>query len=254
MKGKLILTLAVVIGSSCASHSLSRNEKDANVGRTAQQASVTPTPTPTGIVAGDMKESQRKKETPAEFSNIDFSNLSYPVSRERGSIRLKNGKYQYDDEKSSSHDSFELVDVDYADINGDGKKEAVVRLFRVSCGASCDGGSQLFYFYSIREKNLSLLTRIETGSLGYGCGLKSLIVNKQQLTLEVFKKCKLTGTTIEPTSDADDEGGGKFVAKDITRFLFRLDGRKLALEKREVFPNESEDIRNYGSTVSISDE
>jgi hypothetical protein len=47
---------------------------------------------------------------------------------------------------------------------------------------------------------------------------------------------------------------GKFMADKFTRFLFEFKGRRFALKKREVLPNPQEEIVNYPSKVSISDD
>jgi hypothetical protein len=199
------------------------------------------------------EESEQKKEVPLPFRRIDFKNFSYPISWRNETIPLKEGRREYYEHKNLGNGWFDFIDADYVDITGDARKEAVVQLHSVLCGVSCDGGSHLFYFYAVEKDKLKLLWRFETGSLGYGCGLKSFDLRKGQITLEVFNVCHFKVATLEPRYDSE-RSGGKFHAESITRFTFEFKGRKSALKKREVFPNPQEDVRNYAAQVSIGND
>jgi len=127
---------------------------------------------------------------------VDFRNFTYPSSLSKSGVTLKDGNREYEDPVSGG-DRYHLQDVDYADLTGDGKKEAFVNVVRVICGGSCDGGSHLFYIYSVKQNKPSLLWRIESGSVAYGCGLKSFVVNRSTITLEAFRKCHLKGASLD---------------------------------------------------------
>jgi hypothetical protein len=122
----------------------------------------------------------------------------------------------------------------------------------IACGGSCDGGSTLIYVYSIRNKKLSLIWRIETGSLAEECGLKSLTVNKRIINLEVFRVCRLKGSTLEVKYNPLEHY--KFDARGFTRFLFKFSGKTFALSRREAFTNYQEDVKNYQPAINISDD
>jgi hypothetical protein len=130
-------------------------------------------------------------------------------------------------------------------VTGDGKKDAVVRLHRVSCGGSCDGGSHLFYVYSARRNRPNLYWRIETGSLGYGCGLKSLDIKGRKVTLELFNQCRRKSVSFEREALPED-GVGKFGATAYTRFRFVSNGK--------TFPFPQGDVMNYRAEINISDD
>jgi hypothetical protein len=189
---------------------------------------------------------------PAEFKEIDFKNFTYPSSFENGQIKLKDGSYEYPRPEGGGGDDFELSGVDFVDLTGDGKKEAVVQLFWLSCGGSCDGGVHLFYVYSIRRNKPELFWRIESGSTAYGCGLKFLAVNGRKINLELFNNCRYKGAT--PVSTPTEGEFGKFSALVYTRFLFQSDGKKVALKKRDVLPYPQGSAKNYSSEVSISND
>jgi hypothetical protein len=241
MTRAFILTLALIIWASCASGSASRVNKIANENQSALKVSVGATPTPTKKVSEASEKPNKSKDVPPEFSGIDFKNFTYPTSfgrdwkKER--TTLKDGTYEYADRKESSFGTLDLMDVDYADINGDGKKEAIVQLNQVHCGGSCDGGAILFYFYAIRQGKLTLLQRINTESLGYGCGLKSFTSSRETLTIEVFRKCSYSGGTFTTQQQL-----GKFEAHEFTRFEFKFIRGRFVVTKREVLPHPSGDV------------
>ena len=222
MRIALILALGFILGLDCARPVLSQTEKHENVNR----------------------------NLPIGFRGIDFKNLRYPGGQGRRRIRLRNGKDEHAYHKGLGGEIFEFEDVHYVDLNGDGKKDAIVQLFQLICGGSCDGGSHLFYVYSIRQGRLSLLSRLETGSLAYECGLKSFVLEKQKLTLELFRRCRTKGSSFQPASQGD-EGEGKFTARFFTRFILQFDGQSFVLKKRSVLPNPQEDVKNYSPRVTI---
>ena len=84
---------------------------------------------------------------------------------------------------------FNLEDVYYQDVTGDGSPEAIVRLLHLRCSGSCDGGADLFYIYSRRNGRLKNIWQYETGSYAYGCGLKSFSLRGKQVVLELTNGC-----------------------------------------------------------------
>src|SRR6266849_1272698 len=240
MKRLLILTVALM-PANCARQPVLRTGKIL-VNQNAPTSSPTQEPAKSRNKASS--EPKNTKEVPTEFNGIDFKNQTYPMSvnlsytttfRTR-TVRLKDGSYEYQDRGGLGGAQYELDDVDYIDLTGDGRKEAVVRLSQLVCGASCDGGSHFFYFYSSAHGKATLLSRIETGSLGYDCGLKSFTLKRESLTLETFKACSFDGISIKPVH-GKDERGGKFIANEFTSFTFMFRRSRFVLKKREVFPN-----------------
>jgi hypothetical protein len=224
-----------------------------------------PTPKPTEESANSRidvsNESRDAKEVPTEFSAVDFKNRSYPTSLNpfytpslrRRNVQLKDGSYEYRDRKGPGGAQYDLRNVDYVEVSGDGKKEVVVRISQVICGVSCDGGSDFFYFYSIDHGQAKLLSRIETGSLGYDCGLKSFNLKRGYLTLETFRVCRFDGISIKPGYDKD-ETGGKFLTNRFTQFILRFNGRRFVLRESKVFPYSESDFRGYEPKISMSND
>lgn len=137
---------------------------------------------------------------------------------------------------------FSLRDVYYTDLTGDDEAEAIVRLSRVECNGSCNGGADLFYIYAVRNGRLKNLWQYETGRYGYGCSLKSLILSKNQLVLELYGRC--------PKQGMDYLGASKFVVEDLTFILFEFDGRRFKQKSIEFFET-SINVRDFESTIRI---
>ncbi|MBA2620155.1 MAG: hypothetical protein H0U87_03030 [Acidobacteria bacterium] len=189
---------------------------------------------------------------PDEFSKVDFKNFKYISSREKKIIPLRNGSYQYEYKGDGciacGGETFDLGKVYYLDLFGDAKKEAVVMLSVLSCGGSCDGGADFIYIYSANHNKPKLLWRLETGSNGYGCGIKSLAIESKKINIELFGKCK-TGKDIETSS----MGFTKFNVKDSTRLLYEFDGKTFVRKHKEYISVPERNVMNYISEISISE-
>jgi len=124
---------------------------------------------------------------PVNFSKVDFENFSYGVYPSSDlkpfSLTLTGGK-MWDDSGW-----YELQDVYYKDVTGDGSPEAIVRVLHLRCHGSCDGGADLFYIFSRRNGKLKNIWQYETGSYAYGCGLKSFTLENNQLVLKLSGPC-----------------------------------------------------------------
>lgn len=186
------------------------------------------------------------KTPPDSFRKIDFRNFSYPyqfTSGKKREVTLKGGEYEYD--FADDRGWFSLSDVYFVDLTGDANPEAVAALSHVSCGGSCDGGGELFYVYTIRQETLKLLWEFETGSLGYGCGLKSFSTRNREITVELFGRCG--------DGQGQDSPVFKFEARGSTRLTFRFDGSKIEEVGREYLPSPARSVLNYRPEFSIND-
>jgi len=187
---------------------------------------------------------EKFRQAPEEFKNVDFENFKYPI------VRLKNGEK---DEHSPGNSLaggqiFTLSDVFYIDLIGDPKKEAVVMLYVVGCGVSCDGGRDIIYFYSSQKGNLKLLDEIETGSKSNGCSLKSLSIKDKKIVTEQFGRCI-------KKSDADEnkDYSCKFCVRDRTRSIYLFINGELHKESSEVTEISESDVMGYSPEISINE-
>ena len=180
-----------------------------------------------------------------DFHGIDFRNLSYPYRLSSGkhvNFHLKNGQYEYDLRKERGLVEFRHVYITHPTKHRG--PEAIVMLLHATCGASCDGGSALFYIYSFRKGRLIPVWQYETGSFGYGCGLKSLSTRRETLMLELFGRCSRGNQTVSST--------GKFLVRDLTRITFKSNGTRFFVIKREFFSSPERDVRNYEPDINVA--
>ena len=183
---------------------------------------------------------------PAVFSGIDFSNRSY------GTYTFPDGKHielelvagQFRLFLEQKH-YFNIRDVFYADVTGDSKPEAIVRLSHLRCIYTCDGAADLFYIYELDKGALTEIFHYETGNSDSGCGLKSFKARKQQVSLEMFGECP---------SFVDIPQASKSVVVDrITRIEFRYEGDRFVQRRKRIFPITSGSDVNYGTEIQIGD-
>lgn len=187
----------------------------------------------------------RFRVAPTNFRGINFATRSY------GSYRLPNGTSrdlvlidgQFREFGDSQH-SFDLNDVFYTDLTGDGSPEAIVMLTHFECGRECDGGKNLIYVYSQdypRDFPMNEILKYESGSGRDGCSLKSLTVKNKQLTLDLFGDCPSNDLVIRDTYK-------------LTRVEFFFNGKKLVEKKQTSLTVPNRNQVSYGVDVSISDD
>lgn len=246
----LILIIAVGVFSACHA---STSQSEGALAQTTQTVNTSTaynaSPTPNNVSTSQNEseaQNEKFKIAPKDFKQIDFKNHSYPYKfsydrKRKLNIILRDGKYEYDFNNGPGW--FDLSDVYYVDLTNDGKAEAIVMLWHVSCGVSCDGGAGLFYIYTVHQNKLKPIWQFETGSMKYGCGLKSFVVKNRKITMELFRKC----------SNVRDESGATFRAENITGFTFVFNGGKIVEEKREFISAPERDTRNYHPEISISE-
>lgn len=180
-----------------------------------------------------------------DFHGIDFTNRSYPYRFSWGKrvhVPLKHGRYEYDFRFEGGW--FDLSHVYLADLTNDKRPEAIVMIWHVSCGVSCDGGAALFYIYSFDNHRLKPLWQYETGDLAYGCGLKSFAAKRGTLTLELFGRCSQRNRTASAT--------GKFRIKDLTRLTLKSNGTRFVVRRRQFFSVPERSVLNYQPRINVS--
>jgi hypothetical protein len=178
---------------------------------------------------------------PANFSGVDFQNFSYGVydgyNGTPVNLTLNEGKMW------DASGWFNLEDVYYKDITGDGSPEAIVRLLHLRCNGSCDGGADAFYIYSRRNGKLKNIWRYETGSYAYGCGLRSFTLENKQMLVELFGRCG---------SDAMVFPGPRaFMVEDLTLVHFEFDGTGFKTKMVRYIPQQLRNVKNWKPEIRI---
>ncbi len=187
----------------------------------------------------------RFRVVPRNFQGIDFQNRSYGhyvfTDGEVLELELINGRFRHS--AASSH-WFDLNDVVYTDLTGDGNPEAIVLLSHLTCGQSCDGGKNLIYVYSNRGSKEIL--QYEAGSGLDGCSLKSLTVKNKKLTIDLFGRCpQAYGTSSDPT---------RRETYDVTRIEYRYNGDYLFAGKKSYLTLPDNYEVSWGVEINISDQ
>ena len=180
------------------------------------------------------------------WSHIDFKTRSYGEykfsSGERLDLTVYNGEFEYDFGPDKERGWFFIKDTFFTDVTGDGKDDAIVWFAHVECGASCNGGSSLFYVYSLRGEGLKEIWRYETGTYGFGCGLKSLTVLNKQLVVKMFGRCS------QPEKGT---GENKYTATGATIANFYFNGARFVKKETEFVSGPEVMVNNYDAKINI---
>lgn len=172
----------------------------------------------------------RFRVVPSSFRGINFATRSYGTYKladgTKHELVLVDGQYR---EFGETQQWFDLNDVLYTDLTGDGRPEAIVLMTHLECARQCDGGKNLVYVYSHEDGILTEILKYESGSGMDGNSLKSLTVKNKQLTLDLFGDVPSSDLVIRDTYK-------------LTRVEFFFNGRKLVERKRTVLtvPNRNE--------------
>lgn len=196
-------------------------------------------------------QSEKLKNVPDKLKNTDFKNFTYQTNG-YGTIRLKDGDFQTEEGKNPSQGNLtvELNDVYYSDLTGDGVKEAVVKLFAVGCGGSCDGGAELFFVYTIRQQNLSLLWQLESGSKADKCSLKSFTIKEKHISFETFGKCDIKDKRLVRNGELD-MSLNKFSSKGASHYVFGFNGRQIVQKEKTFQDTPERSALNYQTEINI---
>ena len=207
-----------------------------------------PSPAPIASPQVEPRDPNEKfRIVPSNFMHVDFENRSYGRHRSSSDdwidLKLTDGKYEYSDGYEVGGESFHLSNIYFTDVTGDESLEAIVLLQHFQYGVSSDGGSALFFVYTTRGDSLKEIWQYETGSYGYGCGLKSLTVMKKQFTVQMFGKCS------KPRLGYS--GPSKFLIADTTLANFRLSRGRFVKTETDFFAVPDRDVKNYDPQIHI---
>jgi HEAT repeat protein len=114
---------------------------------------------------------------PANIREVDFSNFTYQYQKEN--FQVINGEYTGNYSKDDPPESFIVVAIQYGDLTGDGKEEAVI-LTQYNGGGS--GSFENFYIYTLRDGQIVLLDQMEGGDRAGG-GNKAFYIEDGNLYL-----------------------------------------------------------------------
>jgi hypothetical protein len=163
-----------------------------------------------------------------DINKIDFQNFTYQpycAGEDTRKVTVKGGEYSEEKQADGYTDRFyfKVFDFTYGDLNGDGKKEAIILTV---CNTGGTGNFTEGFIYTMKAGKPVLVTRIEGGDRAYG-GLRSATVENGLLTI-----------------DQNDPGaeGGACCPEYAVKTAYKLTGNKLVESgkpvKRRLFPSE----------------
>jgi len=163
----------------------------------------------------------------ANIRSVDFKNFTYPaycIGETPEKVTVKNGEFYREKQEDGYVDrfSFNVFDIAYGDVTGDGVGDAVILTV---CNTGGTGNFSEGYVYSMKAGKPALVARIPGGDRAYG-GLRNASVEK--------------GLLIVDSNDVGEEGGACCPQFVITT-RYRVTGGKLAAVgqpiKKELYPS-----------------
>jgi hypothetical protein len=163
----------------------------------------------------------------ANIRSVDFKNFTFPaycIGETPEKVTVKNGEFYREKQEDGYVDrfSFNVFDIAYGDVTGDGVGDAVILTV---CNTGGTGNFSEGYVYSMKAGKPALVARIPGGDRAYG-GLRSASVEK--------------GLLIVDSNDVGEEGGACCPQFVITT-RYRVTGGKLAAVgqpiKKELYPS-----------------
>lgn len=189
------------------------------------------------------RQNEKFREVPVEWEKVDFKNFRYDFGK------IVNGEYESEEDKKYVGGlTFSFGDMFYVDLVGDKKKEAIVFIWEVLCGGSCNGGAIIPYFYKIQNGKVKLIDEIRTGSRSGGCFIKSFRLENKEIYLEQFGRCKKDSSFYE-----DREFICKFCVSGLTKSVYSFNKSRLDRKSVEEIESENVEINGYLPEISIND-
>ena len=174
----------------------------------------------------------------SQIRGIDFSNFSYQQFWGRRPIKLKEGKQEF--EAEGCHTEYKLKAVNYIDLTGDRKEDALVHIEDfTACGSS--GVSDYYYIYATRNDRPHLLWRFGTGSEGVA-GLKDFKLAGRALVFELFGRYRINGKKFVAVGE---QAIGECCPNHYSRVRVSWNGKRFHQTAIEFFPFPYKSISDY---------
>jgi len=174
-------------------------------------------------------EVAKRSTVPPAFKKINFENFDYPAMGSNRTIRLRNGKYEFESTHHCEFHEYEFGSVEYGDFTDDGRPEALVYMSDLGgCGSS--GVASLFYLYTSSKGKPTLIWSFETGFQAQ-CGFQNSVIKDAKLVIEVIGNC-----TPRHKYLSNEDSAADIEAYHVTNFVFGWKNSKFRQVSREVIP------------------
>jgi hypothetical protein len=181
-------------------------------------------------------------DTDGPIRRIDFANLTYRWPQglhargEPWEFRLTDGTLKPTQDADGRVDDMgvDLAAVEYGDLTGDGRAEAVVVLALTTGGSSIPN---IVYIYAVERGRPRILWSATTGDRAEG-GLRRAAIEAGELVIELYGKYQLVGgDRLDFESDPDDSMVAACCPKFVTRSHYQFKRGRFRPVGRDVFPN-----------------
>jgi len=127
------------------------------------------------------------KKSDSSIRKFDFKNFTYPLTKDQGgedgeTFTLKKGKQEGNNQQIEA--TFQTIE--YGDITGDGKEEAMISIYPWS-GGNCQ--CYMVFIYTLENKKPKLLWSFDTWDKAEG-GFKRAFAENGELIIELFGDSK----------------------------------------------------------------
>ncbi len=127
------------------------------------------------------------KKIDPSIRKFDFKNFTYPLTEDQGggngeTFTLKNGRQEGSEQQIEAT----LQKIEYGDVTGDGKEEAMIGIYPYS-GGNCQ--CYMVFIYALEDKKPKLLWSFDTWDKAQG-GFKRAYAENGGLIIELFGDSK----------------------------------------------------------------
>lgn len=157
---------------------------------------------------------------------IDFKNFSFPETDSYTKFTLKNGEKLFEPRKE---EGIILEDVEFSDLTGDGKEEAILWMSIQTGGSMIPN---LVYIYTLKNGKPKFLWGFLSGDRAAG-GLKKVYSEDGKLIVEFFGDTKFIENKNEFKfpSELSEVPRGLCCPIEFTQFYFKWNGKNFAAER-----------------------
>jgi hypothetical protein len=179
--------------------------------------------------------------TQSGIQKVDFKNftyLPYCAGEDPQKVTVKNGEFSKEEQQDGYTDRFyfNVFNVTYSDLTGDGQPEAIVLTV---CNTGGTGNFSEGFIYTLKAGKTLLLARIEGGDRAYN-GLRSAVVENGLLAVD--------------RNDVGENGGACCPEFAVTT-KYKLTGDKLIASgtpvRRELYPSEPLKFGRGASSATV---
>ncbi len=225
---KLLVMLLVLVNASCGNKHARQVSAGGSINGVVAKSLPTPAPTASGAPSSPIRA----------ISFRDFTYEWYPqwdlMLSKRKEFTLRDGKVEVEIPKHSNEPYvFELANVSYGDVTGDGEEEAIITIEMQVKG---NAKPYAVFVYTLTNSRPKMLWVHETGDRADE-GLRNVYISKEGLVIEQYNADKLI------SDDGEETKVALCCPKTFTRTHYAWRENRFQKSSEETLPNEHQDAR-----------